>query len=54
MRGPGATPNNGLDYQMLKSAELPEIEKFAILILSDANGATTREVGPPSESLRFA
>ncbi len=42
-------PANGLDYQMLKPSELPEIEKFAILILSDTNGATTREVAPPSE-----
>jgi hypothetical protein len=47
--GPGAAPQNGLDYQMLKPAELPEIEKFAILILSETNGATTREVAPPSE-----
>jgi hypothetical protein len=44
-----ATPPNGLDYQMLKPAELPEIEKFAILILSETNGAATREVAPPSE-----
>jgi hypothetical protein len=34
---------------MLKPAELPEIEKFAILILSETNGAATREVAPPSE-----
>jgi len=39
----------GLDYQMLKPAELPEIDKFAILILSETNGAVTREVAPPSE-----
>ncbi len=42
-------PSNGLDYQMLKPAELPEIEKFSILILSDTHGAATREVAPPSE-----
>jgi hypothetical protein len=48
-QGQAATPGNGLDYQMLKPAELPEIDKFAILILSDTNGATTREVAPPSE-----
>jgi hypothetical protein len=42
-------PANGLDYQMLKPSELPQIEKFAILILSDTNGAATREVAPPSE-----
>ena len=44
-----AAPANGLDYQMLKPAELPDIDKFSILILSDTNGATTREVAPPSE-----
>ncbi len=44
-----AAPPNGLDYQMLKPAELPDIDKFAILILSETNGATTREVSPPSE-----
>jgi len=49
MGGPAAVPPNGLDYQMLKPAELPQIEKFALLILSDTNGATTREVAPPSE-----
>ena len=42
-------PANGLDYQMLKPSELPAIEKFSILILSDTNGAATREVAPPSE-----
>ncbi len=47
--GQTAAPQNGLDYQMLKPAELPEIEKFAILILSETHGATTREVAPPSE-----
>jgi hypothetical protein len=45
----GAAPANGLDYQMLKPAELPEIDRFAILILSDTNGAATREVAPPGE-----
>jgi len=47
--GSTAAPPNGLDYQMLKPAELPQIDKFAILILSEGNGATTREVAPPSE-----
>jgi hypothetical protein len=42
-------PTNGLDYQMLKPSELPQVETFAILILSDTNGAATREVAPPSE-----
>jgi hypothetical protein len=48
-QGRPATPPNGLDYQMLKPGEIPEIEKFAILILSETNGALTREVAPPSE-----
>jgi hypothetical protein len=42
-------PGNGLDYQMLKPAELAAVEKFAILVLSDTNGAATREVAPPGE-----
>ncbi|MFM7182797.1 MAG: hypothetical protein ACKO2G_15220 [Verrucomicrobiales bacterium] len=42
-------PSNGLDFQMLKPAELSQIEKFSILILSETNGAATREVAPPSE-----
>ena len=37
------------DYQMLKLAELNYVEKLAILILSDTNGATTREINPPRE-----
>ena len=48
-RGHEAPPANGLDYQMLKPAELNEVEKLAILILSDTNGATTREINPPRE-----
>ena len=32
-------PANGLDYQMLKPAELNNVEKLGILILSDTNGA---------------
>ncbi|OYW77116.1 MAG: hypothetical protein B7Z37_05580 [Verrucomicrobia bacterium 12-59-8] len=42
-----AAPANGLDYQMLKPAELNNIEKIAILILSDTHGATVKEVNPP-------
>jgi hypothetical protein len=42
-----AAPANGLDYQMLKPAELSNVEKLAILLLSDTNGAAVREVGPP-------
>ena len=34
---------------MLKPAELGSVEKLSILILSETNGATTREVSPPKE-----
>ncbi len=40
-------PANGLDYQMLKPAELNEVEKLALLVLSDTHGATVKEVNPP-------
>jgi hypothetical protein len=39
---------SGLDYQMLAPSELNQVERLAILILSDAYGATVREVSPPS------
>lgn len=42
-----AAPANGLDYQMLKPAELNDVEKLALLILSDTHGATVKEVNPP-------
>lgn len=46
--GPGEpAPKNGLDYQMLKPAEIASVEKLSILILSETNGATTREAKPP-------
>ena len=47
--GADAAPANGLDYQMLKPAELNQVDKLAILILSDTNGALTREVNPPKQ-----
>ncbi len=49
LTGRDEAPTNGLDYQMLKPAELPQVAKLSILILSDMNGATTREVNPPKE-----
>ena len=39
---------SGLDYQMLAPSELNEVDRLAILILSNAHGATVREVSPPS------
>ncbi|MBI5686212.1 MAG: hypothetical protein HZC54_14160 [Verrucomicrobia bacterium] len=44
--GAEPSPRNGLDYQMLKPAELGVVERLAILILSDTHGAATREVNP--------
>ena len=38
-----------LDYQMLRPTELNEVEKIAILVLSETHGAAVREVGPPRE-----
>ncbi len=37
------------DFQMLRPNELGEVEKIAILVLSDTHGAAVREVGPPRE-----
>jgi hypothetical protein len=39
----------GLDHQMLKPGELSGVTKLAILVLSETNGAATREVAPPGE-----
>jgi len=52
-RGQPAAPRNGRDYQMLKPAELPAIDKFAILILSESHGTTTRETTPPWRIANF-
>ncbi len=38
-----------IDTQMLQPGELDEVEKLAILILSEKNGAAIREANPPSE-----
>ena len=40
---------SGLDYPMLAPQELNEVDRLAILILSEAHGAMVREVGPPSQ-----
>lgn len=45
----GDAASTGLDRQMLKPSELPQVEKLALLILSDTNGALTREVDPPRQ-----
>ena len=38
-----------MNYQMLRPDELSSVEKLAILIMSEADGALVREVNPPSE-----
>jgi hypothetical protein len=38
-----------LDYQMLRPNELNEVDKLALLVLSDSHGADVREVTPPRE-----
>lgn len=40
---------SGLDYQMLKPAELSEVSKLSLLILHDTHGATVKEVNPPGQ-----
>jgi hypothetical protein len=45
----GASSTGGLDYQMLRPDELNTVEKLAVLVLSEANGALVREVAPPSQ-----
>ncbi len=37
------------DFQMLRPNELNEVEKIAILVLSETHGAAVKEVGPPRE-----
>ena len=38
-----------MSYQMLQPQELNDVEKLAILILSEAHGAMVREMKPPSQ-----
>jgi len=44
-----AGSGENMSYQMLKPEELGSVEKLAILILSEAHGATVREAKPPSQ-----
>jgi hypothetical protein len=39
----------GIDHQMLRPSELADVQKLALLILSEANGALVKEVNPPSQ-----
>ena len=38
-----------LDTQMLTSAELAQVTRLSILVLSESNGAVVREVAPPQQ-----
>ena len=44
-----AATDGSLDYQMLRPTELDGVEKLAILVISESNGALVREVNPPSQ-----
>ncbi len=46
---PQSGPANGFDYQMLRPAELGEVDRLAILVLSDTYGTLVREANPPAE-----
>ena len=45
----GGDGTGGINHPMLAPQELGEVEKLAILILSDTHGALVREAAPPSE-----
>jgi hypothetical protein len=40
---------NGMNCQMLTPGELGEVERFSILVLSEAHGAEVREASPPTQ-----
>lgn len=44
-----APAGEGIDHQMLRPNELGQVDKLAILVLTETNGALVREVNPPSE-----
>lgn len=44
-----AASSEGMRYQMLSPAELGQIARFAILLMSDSHGADVREAAPPAQ-----
>jgi hypothetical protein len=45
----GYTDSRGkFDYASLSTNKLPNVARFAILVLSDAKGAVVREANPPN------
>ena len=47
VRSSGQGQAHGMDHPTLVSAELPSVEKIALLVLSESHGAAVREVSPP-------
>lgn len=43
-----AAPGEGINYQMLSPTELGQVERFAILLMSESHGADVREASPPA------
>ena len=46
-RGGTSSRGAGLDIQMLKPGELDQVERLALLVVTDAHGDEVREVAPP-------
>jgi hypothetical protein len=45
----GGESGDGLNYQMLSPGELDQVERFAILLMSENHGADVREAAPPAQ-----
>ncbi len=45
----GGADASNLAYQMLKPGELDQVERFAVLVLSEQNGAAVKEASPPTQ-----
>jgi hypothetical protein len=45
----GGESGDGLNYQMLSPGELDQVERFAILLMSQSHGANVREAAPPAQ-----
>jgi hypothetical protein len=39
----------GMNYQMLSPAELGQVQRFSILLMSESHGADVREASPPAQ-----
>jgi len=45
----GAAAGEGMNYQMLSPAELGQVERFSILLMSESHGADVRAAAPPAQ-----